>query len=146
MSSVVEILPNLWIGDYEDCGNLLSFSECNIDTIVNACNRIPFTISNIQTHDITLSPNEDYNSILYKILQTIDFLHNRLSRNKFILIYSLEDDQVDSTIVVCYLMKYGQMEPKNAINAVSSKRTNEFYKGLLYKSFIFSFYEYLQSH
>ena len=139
------MLSNLWIGHYKDCGNLLSFSECNIDTIVNACDRVPFTVTNIHTYDITLSPSEEYNTILYKIIQTIDFLHNRLSRNKFILIYSLEDDQVDSTVVVCYLMKYGQMESKNAINAISSKRTNEFYKGLLYKSFIFSFYEYLRS-
>tara|TARA_B110001450_G_C17498158_1_gene431137 strand:- start:56 stop:493 length:438 start_codon:yes stop_codon:yes gene_type:complete len=143
MSSVIEILPNLWIGHYGDCGNLLSFSECNIDTIINACNRIPFTIGQIQTFDITFQPDEDYEHILHKMIKTIDFIHNRLSRNKFILIYSLQDDQIDSTIVVCYLMKYGQMDPKNAINAVSSKRTNEFYKGLLFKSFIFSFYEYV---
>jgi hypothetical protein len=143
MSSVVEILSNMWIGHYNDCGNLLSFSECNIDTIINGCGRVPFTIGNIHTHDILFRHTDEYNDILPKMINTIDFIHTCLSRNKFILIYSLENDQVDSTIVVCYLMKYGQMEPKTAINAVSSKRTNEFHKGLLFKTFIFSFYEHL---
>ena len=145
MSSIVEILPNLWIGNYKDCGNLLSFSECNIDTIINGCGRVPFTIGSIQTHDISITPTDEYENIAPKIIDTIDFIHTRLSQNRFVLIYSLENDQIDLTIVVCYLMKYGHMEPKNAINAISSKRTNEFHDGLIFRSFIFTLYEYLHT-
>ena len=74
----------------------------------------------------------------------IDFIHDRLSRNRFILVYSLKNDQIDSTIILCYLMKYGHMEPKKAIQAIYSKRTNEFNNGLLFKTFIFKFYTYIR--
>ena len=141
MTSIIEILPNLWIGHYHECGNLLSFNECNIDTIINGCNRLPFTVGKITKYDINVHPNDDILTLIDKINKVIDFIHCRLRKNRFILLYSLKGDQIDSTIMLCYLMKYRQMEPKNAIQAISSKRSNEFNNGLLFKTFLFTFYK-----
>jgi len=145
MSSIVEILPNLWIGHYHECGNLLSFNECNIDTVINGCGMVPFTIGKITKYDISISPDDNIPDMIHKMNGVLECIHLRLSKNKFILMYSHKGDQVDSTIILCYLMKYGKMDPKNAIQAISSKRTNEFQYGLLFKRFLFTFYETIQS-
>ena len=140
MSSIVELLPNIWIGDYKDCGNLLSFTECNINSLINCCNREPFVINNILKYDIELNKDEDMRVIIDILHKVVDYIREQLSKNKFILIYSLHGDQKATTIAACYMMKYGKMEPKNVINAICSKKNNEFYPILHFKDAIFAFY------
>tara|TARA_B110001450_G_scaffold88917_1_gene84531 strand:- start:48 stop:488 length:441 start_codon:yes stop_codon:yes gene_type:complete len=141
MSSIVELLPNVWVGDYKDCGNLLSFTECNINSVINCCNREPFVISNISTYDIDFDKHQDTEEIVHKLHKVVDYLQEQLSKNKFILLYSLQNDQKATTIIACYLIKYGKMEPKNVINAICSKKNNEFYPILHFKIPIFTFYK-----
>ena len=145
MSSVVEIIPNVWIGNYKDCGNLLSFNECTIDTVINACDMVPFTMGHITRYNINIKPDDTSIELIQKVDKVCNFIHERLRKHKFILIYSSKDDQVDSTIILCYLMKYGQMEPKNILHAISSKRNKEFDTGLLFKTMIFKYYNALHS-
>ena len=144
MTSIVEMLPNLWMGNYEDCGNLLSFSECNIDTIINCCNMDPFTINQISRYDIIFNKNDNLVEVIQKIDEVVEFIQEQLRKNKFILIYSLKKDQKSSTIIACYLMKYGKMDPANVINAICSKKNNEFYPILHFKVPIFKYYESLR--
>ena len=118
MSSIIELLPNLWVGDYKDCGNLLSFTECNINNIINCCGMEPFTIDKIPKYNVQFTKNDNIQDIVYTLNQTVDYIHEQLSKNKFILIYSLSNDQKATTLVACYMMKYGKMKPKNVINAI----------------------------
>jgi len=145
MTSIIEILPNLWMGDYKDCGNLLSFNECSINTIINCCNMLPFTIDEIDRFDIDINIEMDVERIIHKIDSAIKFIQERLNKNRFILIYSFKNDQKASSILICYLMKYGQMEAKNAINAILSKKNNEFNPVLIYKTAIFKYYEHIMN-
>ena len=140
MSSIVELLPNVWVGDYKDCGNLLSFTECNINSVINCCNMEPFVIHNISKYDVDFNKHEDYQVIIDKLNNVVDYIQDQLRKNKFILLYSLHNDQKATTIVACYMMKYGKMEPKNVINAICSKKNNEFYPILHFKESIFKFY------
>jgi hypothetical protein len=140
MSSIVELLPNVWVGDYKDCGNLLSFTECNINSVINCCKMEPFVINNISTYDVDFNKHEDVQVIIDTLHKVIEYIHEQLSKHKFILIYSLHDDQKATTIGACYMMKHGKMEPKNVINAICSKKNNEFYPTLHFKDAIFSFY------
>ena len=101
----------------------------------------PFVIHNISTYDIDFNKHEDIQDIVNKLHKVVDYLQEQLRKNKFILIYSIHNDQKATTIVACYMMKYGKMEPKNVINAICSKKNNEFYPVLHFKVPIFTFYE-----
>ena len=144
MSSIVELLPNLWMGNYEDCGNLLSFNECNINTIVNCCNREPFIFNKIVRQDIMFSNKDNLDEIIEKINEVVHFINEQIRQNKYILIYSLKKDQKASTIIACYMMKYGKMDPTNVINSICSKKHNEFYPILHFKTVLFKYYESIQ--
>lgn len=119
-----EIIPNLYIGNYESIKDHKEFH-----TIINCTKHIPFPISlNIQKLRIAINDHETENENILKQCPTaIELIHNSLQQNKKVLVHCHAGMQRSCAIVAMYLMKYykinnQRMTPTNAIVYIRSKR------------------------
>ena len=119
-----EIIPNLYIGNYESIKHHKEFH-----TIINCTKHIPFPISlNIQKLRIAIDDHATESANLLKQLPAaLELIHNSLQQNKKVLVHCHAGMQRSCATVAMYLMKYykinnQRMTPINAILYIRSKR------------------------
>ena len=119
-----EIIPNLYIGNYESLKQFKYFH-----TIINCTKNIPFPISiNISKMRVAIDDDKSETEHLLQLAPAVlEFIHNSLQQNKKVLVHCHAGMQRSCAIVAMYLMKYykinnQRMAPTNAILYIRSKR------------------------
>jgi len=134
--AVSQILSNLWLGDIRIAKNKLFFNENNINIVINCSKDIPF-YSNY-TENIRISVDDsledkDINLLYEYIPKAVEYINNNIIESKNILVHCYAGKQRSASIVVAYLMKYGNMNLKDSILAICSKREIAFTPGINFK-------------
>ena len=128
-----EILPNLYLGsikalgtyeykalDYYMVVDLIKYNFL-LDNIINKYN----IYINLPVHD---SPDEcDKLLSLIHETQVLEKIHLALQQNKPVLVHCFAGMQRSCALVACYLIKYNNMAPHEAIEYIKSKRPIAFF-------------------
>ena len=130
MNSATEILPDLWIGDKHSVEDLIFLSENKIKCIINCTKDLDFNHQYNQAEYIRLSIDDhpkisifDDNMNMYsKLEDIIKYIHSYLGRNNSVLVYCSAGKQRAPTIVAGYIMHYGKVSARQAIEYIKSKR------------------------
>lgn len=121
---IVEIIPNLWICNYNDIKKITNFyKDKNINLIINCSKNIPFKKNmNIDNIKLIRYDIEDDNKIesekTYKINKLI---YNYLQKNKGILCYCYEGTQCSPTLISTFFIQYANLEVNQITKSLQSK-------------------------
>lgn len=112
------ITNHLYLGDRNDVNDIESLSKNNIIRILNVANDviIPEIISNntnfiikkMSMKDIYYYPPDDYVDETLKFIdEGVDFIYQGIKNKENILVHCKQGKSRSATIVLAYLMKYG---------------------------------------
>ena len=121
-----EILPGLWIGNFEASANLKFLKLKKITCIVNCTESLPFPEDKSIEIKIRVPVKDnlqkDQIKKLYSILNsTINKIYTNLSEHN-ILVHCHAGRQRSATVLAAYLMKFGNLSKREAIEILRSKR------------------------
>ena len=129
ISYACEIIPGLFIGNRKAAMNNRFFKQNNITVVINCTKDQSFLRAddNIKRTQIRLSVNDDLSSEeihkLYKyLMSTTELIYKNLMNFKGVLVHCYAGIQRSAAVVAAYLMRYGNMEQKKAIELIKSKR------------------------
>jgi len=136
-----EILPGIWLGSNNDIFNKKFLINKKIDCIISTIN----IKTNLELIYLPLKENNSLNNLFIEYINDIIlFIHKKKINYKNILIYSKSGGQISPSILVCYLIKYGQILPQEAVNIIKSKSKKSFIDGCILIPSINTFYNKLQ--
>ena len=123
--SATEILPNLWISGILGVRNSMFYKNNNIKCVINCSKDIPFYSS--ETLNVRIPVNDDLKKHeiqnLYKYMdKATNVIHSHFKKNQGIVVHCYAGKQRSASIIVAYLIKYGNMTIQDAINSIKSKR------------------------
>jgi protein-tyrosine phosphatase len=138
---MIEIIPNLWIGDIGDANNNMGLNGKGITAIVN----ISKGMQNVKVkyeHSIPINgENADRVEELYRYaLSVTEIIDNYLISNIKVLVCCENGRQLSPTVVACYLIKYGLMEQDVAVTAIKTKYANAFLPNNVFTNTLNMFY------
>jgi len=130
MNDFTEILPDLWIGNKNSINNLTFLKENNFECIINCTKELEFNKKYTRSENIKLSINDNPTTELYdnnidmynKLDEIIKYIHHFLTDNKSVLVYCSAGSQRSATIIATYIMYYGKVSAKQAIEYIKTKR------------------------
>lgn len=122
---ISEILPGLYLGSSRDAEDLNVLRENQVKTIVNISTSIPnyfenenhFEYLRLPCHD---SPNQN---IIQYFESTFEYIHQKLSMNKNILVHCQGGVSRSPSFIIGYLMKYHSKTFDQARELVKNKRS-----------------------
>lgn len=130
---LVEILPNLYLGDIE---SVKYRHKLNISTIINCVKDLEF-LGSFTDYVYNLKKNiEKYEIIqMYQYLvESTSFIHKNIMDDKSVLVFCESGNQKASTVIAAYIIRYGKISMDEAINSVRSKNSTSFYPNIDYYS------------
>lgn len=120
-----EIIPNLWIGDRNDMIDTVFLDKCGIACIINCSPSCPFaenqTLENIRIpiDNVPYEENPQQHRALLNALPDITAtIHRYLLRQQGVLIACKRGHHRSPTIAITYLIRYGQLSVKDAVQAL----------------------------
>ena len=137
-----EILPNLYLGSIKALGTY----ECKaldyymiVDLIKHTFlleKTNPHIYINLPVHD---SPDECVTLLsLIHETQVLEKIHLALQEKKPVLVHCFAGMQRSCALVACYLIKYNNMTPVEAIDYIKSKRPIAFFGNVNFMELILS--------
>lgn len=123
--SATEILPNLWISGIVDIRNGMFYTNNNIKCVINCSKDLPFYSCNTLNIRLPVNDNLKKNEIqnLYKYMdKATNIIHSHFKKNQAVVVHCYAGKQRSASIIVAYLIKYGNMSIQDAINSIKSKR------------------------
>ena len=121
-----ETIKNLFIGNKLSAD---SHSE-KFSLVVNCSKDIPFSNKCKEGIRIPVNDNgEDINALLNYMLNTnaLEQIHNKITNNEPVLVHCFAGMQRSCAVVACYLIKYRNATPQQAIDFIKSKRRVAFF-------------------
>ena len=129
-SNATEILPGLWLGDLKASLDTGFLGDKQIQCIINCTDRYPFSdIPLIKIkHRVPIKDNLEIEEVakLYHCLDELADLIKQHLPNHNILIHCYAGKQRSASILIAFLMKYGQLDLSSATLAIKSKRPDVF--------------------
>ena len=144
-----QIIPHLWIGTIQNGNDSVLLNSKKINIIVN-CSRDMEThgINNVLRIPVSAAAGE-YSTqceVMYKHIPSIvDNIHRNIMKNKNILVCCPTGQQQSPTVVVSYLMKYGNVDMKLATKYVTSKMRSAFMPEMIFRNSLIMYQKYLFS-
>jgi len=138
-----EILPNLYLGSIKALGTY-EYKALDYYMIVDLIKNtfIPekpntHIYINLPVHD---SPDEcdTLLSLIYET-QVLEKMHVALQENKPVLVHCFAGMQRSCALVACYLIKYNNMSPYEAIDYIKLKRPIAFFGKVNFMELLLSF-------
>lgn len=128
---LVEIIPNIWLGDIE--GETYK-SNINVKYVVNCVKDLGF-LNNYNSYQGVIKDSLDKYEIIkiYEYLcETTKFINNNLINDEATLVFCENGNQKSATIIAAYLIKYGNHTKETAIKAIRTKYKSAFYPDINY--------------
>lgn len=144
-----EILPRLWIGDMMDAGNSGLINDLNITTIVNCTPDVPFINNYLTNIRLAVDDNRqpDQIRLMYENLNRLaDRIHLALSNNGTVLVHCHAGRQRSAAVIAGYLMKYGGVNPADAVKYIRSRRSIAFFPDINFRPALVEYWNDLQSN
>lgn len=138
-----EIINNLFLGS----ANALQTKK-DFTMIVN-CTRntdIPFPKYCNNCIRVPIDDDPDHSNLLLSLITETNVLgkmHDSLQKKEFVLVHCFAGMQRSCALVACYLIKYYNMHPNDAINYIKTKRPMAFFGNVNFMTAIELFYETL---
>lgn len=128
---LIEIIPNLWIGNKD----ILKYN-LNINFIINTLKDLHFLGKHNQYKMDIKNNLEKYEIIkMYEYLnETSEFIYKKLNNNKSVLVICENGNQKSCTIVAAYIIKYGKLNLNTVIKSLRTKHKTAFYPNIDYKN------------
>ena len=130
-----EIIQNLYLGGVKALDN------SSFNMIVNLIKQTPLsdkTIPNCKTFiRIPINDSSDDSELLLSLInetQVLEHIHESLTKGETVLVYCFAGMSRSATIVACYLIKYNNMSPDDAIEFIKTKRPITFLGGIHFSS------------
>lgn len=128
---LVEVLPNLYLGDSE---SLKYKSQLGIESQIN-CQRDLMFIGTHTEYVHNIKKNiEQYELVkMFEYLtESIAFINKMILKDKPILVYCQNANQKSATVIAAYLIKYGKVDTDTAIKMIRSKNYSSFFPNIDY--------------
>ena len=128
---LVEICPNIWLGDIEGAKYK---SNINIKYIVNCLKDLSFLNNYDNYKGIVKDSIEKYEIIkFYEYLcETTKFINSNMIKDEPTLIVCENGNQKSATVIAAFLIKYGSHTKETAIKAIRTKYKSAFYPDINY--------------
>ena len=146
--AVCEILPNLWLGNIKAAHSKEFIENNKIDLIVNCSRDIPFLTNTTKNIRISVNDNLEKNEInrLYTYLsKAVELINDHLMINNSVLVHCYAGKQRSAAVVAAYLMKYADLNYKESIGIIRSKREVAFKPGINFEAALIKFQSFLES-
>ena len=140
--AVCEILPNLWLGNLKAAHSEEFLKKHHITLVINCSRDIPFLANSTKNIRISVNDNLEKSEIhrLYNYFsKAVDVIHDNLNDLQTILVHCYAGRQRSASLVAAYLMKYADMNYKEAINIIRSKRAVAFTPGVNFEEALIKF-------
>jgi len=121
---VNEVLPRLWLGDIKDAHNIEFLKRHSINCIINCTSSLEFPKYPCQKHRVSVKDNLQPDQIIRMrclLNPTADLIH-RSRGTMNILVHCHMGRQRSVSVILAYLLKYGQMTLKDSVNFLRTKR------------------------
>ena len=141
----VEIISNLWIGNFKEIRNKDFYKDKNINFVINCTTDLPFLKTMSDCKKIRYSINDTSsieNNFLYKLNTKI---HNYLSKNLGVLIYCHSGSQCSPMVITSYLIQYSKINLDNIIQSVQNKYMNAFNQENNFKIILEKYYFFINN-
>jgi protein-tyrosine phosphatase len=120
-----QIVPNLWLGNYEAASDHNFFKNKNIKLVINITKDIPnfFFDTNVKYLKIPVDDDNLCNKNLNKLFDYLTFIiHNCLNRNVPVFVHCKRGHHRSACVVIAYLIKYLNYPLNEAIKYINSLR------------------------
>ena len=124
-----QILPGLWIGNYNNTKFIL---DKNISIIINCTKYI--NNFNINTKIYKLNVLDEH-TLINNLDSILNYIHKNIA-DKNILIYDITNQQKGETILLCYILREGNINLKPALKLLRTKFPNCFKNGIIFRNCI----------
>ena len=126
---VKEIIPGLWLGEKEISENIQFYKDNNIDIVINCSTDLPFI--NIDIEKLRLKVNDNLkNEEILKMYQNLNYITKYINDNlllcKNILVHCYAGKQRSATVIIAYLIRYGNINLEKSIELLKSKKEDVF--------------------
>ena len=151
---VCEILPNIWIGNKKDASDINFLINKGIKCIINTTKTCPYPdFKNYVLEKIRIPLNEmDSNNNVKNnvdmydyLLNLTEFIKDKNSNFKPILIFCTDGIQRTPTIIAAYIIRYGNVTIDFAIKSIKSKYINSFIDEIYFYIALQKFYIYINN-
>jgi len=143
MVEAIEILPDLWMGNIESSINLGFQEENNITCLINGQNDLNFWGKSKEYNE----PIKQ-NIIRYEVTKTCkylmevtEYINHNLKNNKVILVYCKNCIQISPTIILSYLIRYGEININTGIQIIRTKFSKAFQPNIDFSFALKQFYK-----
>jgi protein-tyrosine phosphatase len=149
--TATEVVPNLWIGNYQDTA-IPSFIK-GFDVIINCTKNLPFPLEELccpGVKQVRLSVEDNLQpaelDALYRYLDKVtQLIHANLMYGRRVLVHCFAGKQRSASVIVAYMMRYFRMNLENASRALQSKRACVFEPLCNFRPTLEKFHLFLQS-
>jgi dual specificity MAP kinase phosphatase len=129
MNDATEIFPDLWIGNSKCIEDMVFLTENKFQCIINCTKDIKFNNTYMEAEQVRLSIDDHPTTNLFdnnmemfdKLSDIVKYIHHYLCQNKPVLVYCSAGKQRSPTVVAAYIMQYGKVTAKQAIEYIKSK-------------------------
>lgn len=121
MNSIDEVLPNLFIGSYDDACDSVTLDHFGITHILTVASDLPAKYTEKYTYLIIQALDLDTQDLFPSFSQSFEFIENSLSNNGKVLVHCLYGISRSSTIVISYIMKKLNIHYEQAFTLLKEK-------------------------
>lgn len=106
---MIEIITNLWIGDYNDSKNITELNKHNINVIINCTKNLPHNKSKFKFIRIPIDKLSTYPEknkfILNSLNKLLPIIHEHINSFSGVLLFC-DDMTISATYLICYFIYY----------------------------------------
>jgi Dual specificity phosphatase, catalytic domain len=127
-----EIIPGLYVGNEHSGRN----SGNQFDLVVNCTPEVPFHRECKKTIRIPVGDDPIEVTNMYKYIadtRVLEQMHQNIQNYQSVLVHCHQGISRSCTIVACYLIKYQNMSPAQAIHFIKMKRNIAFQHGVNFR-------------
>lgn len=120
---LVEVVPNLFLGDSPTASNRPVLLQQQIAVVVNLCSErcASHVTQGLQVHEFSIPDNGNY-EIIQHFDATSDLIHQALQQGLRVLVHCKKGLSRAPTIVIAFLIKHYHMDYQEALGLVQSRR------------------------
>jgi len=143
MIEAIEILPDLWIGNLESYVNLGFQEENNITCLIDGHTDLNFW-GKFKEYNEPIKHNivkYEVTKMCKYLMEVTEYIYHNLKNNKVILVYCNNCIQISPTIVLAYILRYGEVNISTGLQIIRSKFSKAFQPNLDFSFAIKQFYK-----
>lgn len=140
----VEILPGLWMSDFEFTKNGSEIKELDISVVLNCTQTFPFLFESTTKIRIPLKDtheNENNRLLLRHFKKITMLIKFSLFNKKNVLVFCHKCVQRSPTVILAYLIEFEGFDPPEGIRFLRSKKRNVFMPFFNFEFAITEFYK-----